>query len=270
MRVMPCVLGKSQDARLKQTMRRGLAQFRTWPTANRLQHPCHPAALLKIAQQIYAHLFSWFYSTTRLPVFPTTLTGRQEYFAHLFRHERGSKSRSSRYLPTVWFIMTQPGKGPPGGCVSLQPMPVNSFAMPHPEFADKLAQANLTRMSAPATMVLVRNARLQEIPSTKLVRFANEYRRTQVRISPYRRRKIRTVSHAIQRWRTIFPVQFEVVKGRNYLQEAVHMVGHLQDNVSYKGGVGLISSLGRLKVEETPHASRQHTHRHSGGKVQTR
>lgn len=60
---MPCVLGESQDACLKQTARRGLAQFTTWPTANRLQHACGPAALLKKAQQFYVHLFSWFCST---------------------------------------------------------------------------------------------------------------------------------------------------------------------------------------------------------------
>lgn len=40
-----------------------------------------------------------------------------------------------------------------------------------------------------------------------------------------------------------------------YLEEAVHVIGHLEDDVTHEGGVGLVGSLRRLEVEEAPHAA---------------
>ncbi len=40
-----------------------------------------------------------------------------------------------------------------------------------------------------------------------------------------------------------------------YLQKAVHVIGHLEDDVTHEGGVGLVGPLRRPEVEEAPHAA---------------
>lgn len=49
-----------------------------------------------------------------------------------------------------------------------------------------------------------------------------------------------------------------------YLQKAIHVIGHLEDDVTYEGGVGFECPLRRAEVEEAPHAIYiKNTHAHT-------